>query len=204
MIAASAIVESLFRPLLDEMRATMAGSARLNMAPLLLELAEGLPADVQLDGDLVAFNGGGEPDFHLLGDRTLHRHHGVPVTYMVFDVPAFEGEPTTGERTARSSRSGVNANCLEAQARDRLAPSGRDRRNPGAGQRTPRPAGGLSPRKTPRRLELTAWRRARRGDRTAAVMPGASLPRSSPTSPAATDEVPRGHGFLPRFAAAAL
>jgi hypothetical protein len=104
----------------------MAGSARLNMAPLLLELAEGLPADVQLDGDLVAFKR--RRRARLPYSSATERSTGTTAsrwTYMVFDVPAFEGEPTTGERTARSSRSGVNANCLEAQwARDRLAPSG--------------------------------------------------------------------------------
>jgi hypothetical protein len=60
------------------------------------------------------------------------------------------------------------------------AASGQPGVSGGAGQRAPRRPGGLSPRKTPRRLELTAWRRARRGDRTAAVMPGGELYRTPP------------------------
>lgn len=67
------------------------------MAPLLPELERALPADVQLDGELVAFDAEGHPDFHLLGRRMLHGHEGIPVTYMAFDVLAFDGEPTTKE-----------------------------------------------------------------------------------------------------------
>jgi bifunctional non-homologous end joining protein LigD len=67
------------------------------MAPLLPELERALPLNVQLDGELVAFDDDGNPDFHRLGQRMLHRHEGIPVTYMVFDVLAFDGEPTTRE-----------------------------------------------------------------------------------------------------------
>jgi bifunctional non-homologous end joining protein LigD len=73
------------------------GRRGLDLTPLLPELAAGLPGDVQLDGELVALNGDGEPDYQLLCDRMLHRRAGVPVTYMVFDVLAFEAEPTTSE-----------------------------------------------------------------------------------------------------------
>ena len=64
------------------------------MTPLLPELAAALPAEVQLDGELVAFNSDGDPDFHLLSRRMLYRGAGIPVTYLVFDVLGFEGEPT--------------------------------------------------------------------------------------------------------------
>jgi bifunctional non-homologous end joining protein LigD len=94
-----------FEPKLDGYRCLVCTHGRVrarsrrgwNMAPLLPELAEALPADVQLDGELVAFNSDGEPDFHLLGERMLHRRAGIAVAYVVFDVLAFEGEPTTGE-----------------------------------------------------------------------------------------------------------
>ena len=84
-----------------------------DMTPLLPELADAVPADVQLDGELIALDADGNPDFHRLCKRMLHRHPGisgageclyeahrhpgVSVTYMVFDVLAFDGEPTTGE-----------------------------------------------------------------------------------------------------------
>jgi ATP-dependent DNA ligase len=42
------------------------------MTPLLPELAEALPPDVQLDGELVALDTDTRPDFHRLGDRMLH------------------------------------------------------------------------------------------------------------------------------------
>jgi bifunctional non-homologous end joining protein LigD len=67
------------------------------MAPLLPELERALPADVQLDGELVAFDTEGYPDFHRLSQRMLHRCEGIPVTYVAFDVLAFDGEPTTSE-----------------------------------------------------------------------------------------------------------
>jgi bifunctional non-homologous end joining protein LigD len=69
-----------FEPKLDGFRClvcTHAGfRARLrrgwNMTPLLPELADAVPADVQLDGELVALDADGRPDFHRLGDRMLH------------------------------------------------------------------------------------------------------------------------------------
>src|SRR5436305_6896802 len=67
------------------------------MTTLLPELEKALPPDVQLDGELVAFDTDGHPDFHALTERMLHRREGIAVTYMVFDVLAFDGEPTTRE-----------------------------------------------------------------------------------------------------------
>ena len=48
-----------------------------NMTPLLPELAEALPADVQLDGELVALDVDGRPDFRRLGDRMLRGRGGI-------------------------------------------------------------------------------------------------------------------------------
>jgi bifunctional non-homologous end joining protein LigD len=83
------------------------------MAPLLPELERALPANVQLDGELVAFDAEGHPDVHLLGQRMLHGDEGIPLTYMAFDVLAFEGEPTTRE-AYRERRRLLDALTLEA------------------------------------------------------------------------------------------
>src|SRR3954447_12872383 len=66
-----------------------------NMTPLLPDLAAALPADVQLDGELVALDLDGRPDFHRLGARMLHGRAGIAVTLFVFDVLAAEGLPVT-------------------------------------------------------------------------------------------------------------
>jgi bifunctional non-homologous end joining protein LigD len=92
----------LFEPKLDGFRCltcTHVGRFRArsrrgwNMTQLLPELAQVLPADVQLDGEIVALNADGAPDFHLLGSRMLHGREGISVTYFVFDVLAVEGLP---------------------------------------------------------------------------------------------------------------
>ena len=84
-----------------------------NMTPLLPELRQALPADVQLDGELVAFDDAGHPDFHRLCQRMLQRRDGIAVTYVVFDVLAFDGEPTTSE-PYRERRKLLQALKLEA------------------------------------------------------------------------------------------
>ena len=43
------------------------------MTPLLPELEHALPVDVQVDGELVALDPDGRPDFHRLAARMLHR-----------------------------------------------------------------------------------------------------------------------------------
>jgi bifunctional non-homologous end joining protein LigD len=65
-----------------------------DMSPLLPGLAAALPADVQLDGELVALDETGRPDFHRLSSRMLHGRPGIAVTFFVFDVLAVEGLPT--------------------------------------------------------------------------------------------------------------
>src|SRR4051794_25032027 len=68
-----------------------------SMTPLLPELARVLPKNVQLDGELVALDGDGRPDFHLLAARMLHGRPGIAVTLFVFDVLAVEGLATTAQ-----------------------------------------------------------------------------------------------------------
>src|SRR5437868_6700229 len=89
----------LFEPKLDGFRClvcTHAGRFRArsrrgwNMTELLPELAEGLPVDVQLDGELVALGAGGLPDFHRVASRLLHGRTGIALTCFVFDVLAVE------------------------------------------------------------------------------------------------------------------
>jgi bifunctional non-homologous end joining protein LigD len=62
-----------------------------DMTARLPELARALPIDVQLDGEVVAWDRDGHPDWHLLGRRMLHGDLSIPVTLMVFDVLAAEG-----------------------------------------------------------------------------------------------------------------
>src|SRR5215210_8954378 len=57
-----------------------------DMTPLLGELTAALPQDVQLDGELVALDEDGRPDFHRLSSRMLHKRAGIEVTLFVFDV----------------------------------------------------------------------------------------------------------------------
>ena len=95
-----------FEPKLDGFRClvcTHAGTFRArsrrgwNMTPLLPELADALPPDVQLDGELVALDTDGRPDFHRLSARMLHGRPGNAVTLFVFDVLAVEGLPVTSQ-----------------------------------------------------------------------------------------------------------
>jgi hypothetical protein len=65
------------------------------MTPLLPELAEALPADVQLDGELAALDADGRPDFHRLAARMLHTRPGIAVTL-------FESSRSRGCRRRRS------------------------------------------------------------------------------------------------------
>jgi bifunctional non-homologous end joining protein LigD len=110
-----------FEPKLDGYRCLVCTHGRFrarsrrgwNMAPLLPELERTLPANLQLDGELVAFDDDGNQDFHRLGQRMLHGHEGIPVTYVAFDVLAFDGEPTTSE-PYRERRRLLEALKLEA------------------------------------------------------------------------------------------
>ena len=121
-----------FEPKLDGFRAMVcthdgfrARSRRgWDMTPLLPELAAALPADVQLDGELVALDETGRPDFHRLSSRMLHGRPGLAVTYFVFDVLAVEGLATTmqpySERgRCSSSSSWRRSACASSQRRGR-------------------------------------------------------------------------------------
>jgi bifunctional non-homologous end joining protein LigD len=91
-----------FEPKLDGFRCvtcTHGGRLRIrsrrgwDMTLLVPELAE-LPADVQLDGELIAWGDDNNPDFHRLSRRMLHGDRSIRVSYMAFDVVALDGEPT--------------------------------------------------------------------------------------------------------------
>ena len=65
------------------------------MSDRLPELRDVLPADVQLDGELVVWDDSGRPDWHRLGARVLHGDTSIPVSFIAFDVLACEGLPVT-------------------------------------------------------------------------------------------------------------
>src|SRR4051795_12298075 len=56
-----------------------------DMTRQLPELAEALPREVQLDGELVSWSDDSTPDFHRLSARMLHGDTSIPATYMAFD-----------------------------------------------------------------------------------------------------------------------
>jgi bifunctional non-homologous end joining protein LigD len=68
-----------------------------DMTHLLPEFRRRLPLGVQLDGELVALDETGRPDFHGLSARMLHGRTDAPVTYFGFDVLAVEGLATTAQ-----------------------------------------------------------------------------------------------------------
>jgi bifunctional non-homologous end joining protein LigD len=68
-----------------------------DMTSRLPELGSLLPVDVQLDGELVAWDANGHPDWHLLGRRMLHGDLSIPVALMVFDLLAVEGLSVTSQ-----------------------------------------------------------------------------------------------------------
>jgi bifunctional non-homologous end joining protein LigD len=92
-----------FEPKLDGFRCLVCTHARFrarsrrgwDMTSLLPELGATLPADMQLDGELVALNAEGYPDFHRLSRRMLHGDTSIDVSYVAFDVLAVDGAPTT-------------------------------------------------------------------------------------------------------------
>jgi bifunctional non-homologous end joining protein LigD len=64
-----------------------------DMTERLPELAR-LPDGLILDGELVALGEDGRPSFPRLGNRVLHGRDGIAVTYVIFDVLAYDGETT--------------------------------------------------------------------------------------------------------------
>jgi ATP-dependent DNA ligase len=95
----------LFEPKLDGYRCLVCTHAAFrarsrrgwNMTPLLPEFAAAVPANIQLDGELVALDRDGRPDFHRLSERMLHGRAGIAVTLFVFDVLPVEGLATTSQ-----------------------------------------------------------------------------------------------------------
>jgi len=67
------------------------------MTHLLPEFRRGLPLGVQLDGELVALDESGRPDFHRLSSRMLHGRTGISLTYFIFDLLAVDGLSTTAQ-----------------------------------------------------------------------------------------------------------
>jgi bifunctional non-homologous end joining protein LigD len=61
------------------------------MTPLIPELAT-FPVFGTFDGELVAFDESGYPDFPLICERLLNRHHEIRLTYVIFDVLSLNGE----------------------------------------------------------------------------------------------------------------
>jgi bifunctional non-homologous end joining protein LigD len=65
-----------------------------DMTPHVGFLAD-LPVKAILDGELVALDADGKPDFPLICECLLQRRFSAPLTYMVFDVISVEGESVT-------------------------------------------------------------------------------------------------------------
>jgi bifunctional non-homologous end joining protein LigD len=61
-----------------------------NVTELLPELAA-FPVFGIFDGELVAFDTEGVPDFPLVCERMLMRRHSIPVVYVLFDVLSLDG-----------------------------------------------------------------------------------------------------------------
>ena len=61
------------------------------MTPHVGFLAE-LPVRAILDGELVAMDGDGKPDFPLICERLLQHRFSIPLTFMVFDVLSVDGQ----------------------------------------------------------------------------------------------------------------
>jgi bifunctional non-homologous end joining protein LigD len=62
-----------------------------DMTPLIPELAA-LPVCGTFDGELVAFDECGSPDFPLICERLLNRHEEIRLTYVIFDVLTLNGD----------------------------------------------------------------------------------------------------------------
>jgi len=80
-------------------RVTGAQPARLDMTALLPELST-FPAFGTFDGELVALDDQGEPDFPLLCERMLMRRRNIPVTYVLFDILSLNGRNLMDGHTA--------------------------------------------------------------------------------------------------------
>jgi bifunctional non-homologous end joining protein LigD len=58
---------------------------------------EHIPVRAILDGELVALDDEGRPDFPLVCECVLRRHASIPLALMIFDVLSIDGESVIGE-----------------------------------------------------------------------------------------------------------
>jgi bifunctional non-homologous end joining protein LigD len=56
-----------------------------------VDFLEQLPVRAVLDGELVAFDAEGKPDFERVCERILFRHAEVPVIFLAFDLVSLDG-----------------------------------------------------------------------------------------------------------------
>jgi bifunctional non-homologous end joining protein LigD len=62
-----------------------------------VDFLAGLPVSAVLDGELVALDADGKPDFPLLCECVLQRHSSIPLTFMIFDVLSIDGKCVTAQ-----------------------------------------------------------------------------------------------------------
>jgi len=84
-----------------------------DMTELLPELAS-FPVFGMFDGELVAFDSEGTPDFPLVCERMLMRRAHIPVVYVIFDVLGLDGHSLMGEpyRERRRQLDALNLNSV--------------------------------------------------------------------------------------------
>ena len=71
-----------------------------DMTPGLPEFRRSLPEGVQLDGELVALDETGRPDFHRLSSAMLHGRPGIALTLLRATVRFAEERERAGRRSA--------------------------------------------------------------------------------------------------------
>src|SRR3954470_12765594 len=127
-----------FEPKLDGFRCLVCRHGRFrarsrrgwDMTKLLPQLADAIPRDVQLDGEIVAWDEEGRPDFHRLSARMLHGDSTISVSYVVFDLLALDRAAVTDqpyelqEVPARGAAARAAAGTGGAQLRGRQRPAG--------------------------------------------------------------------------------
>jgi bifunctional non-homologous end joining protein LigD len=64
-----------------------------------VDFLAGLPVAAVLDGELVALDADGKPDFPLLCESVLQRHSSIPLTFMIF--AAWGANTRSGEARGR-------------------------------------------------------------------------------------------------------
>lgn len=65
------------------------------MTELIPELSA-IPGYGTFDGELVAFDADGTPDFPMVCERLLNRRHAIQLTYVIFDVLSLDGRSFLG------------------------------------------------------------------------------------------------------------